>query len=404
MKNLKSSTLVSVLVLCMVTGYILYAKAAYSFGNWVYNLNTPIELVTPVAETNTPSECTENTIQIALLLDTSSSMDGLIEQAKSQLWKIVSQLGSAEHDMGETDLQIALYEYGNSGLSMVDGYIRQVSSFTTDMDLISEKLFALSTNGGEEYCGQVIYKSMNQLDWSNYENGLRMIYIAGNEGFNQGTYPYAKACKTAKDRDIIINTIFCGNINEGINTKWKDGADLTEGNFMNINHNDKTVYIETPYDKEISTLSSELNTTYIPYGENGMEYQMNQSVQDSNAGFYSQSNTADRASFKASKKYKNDKWDLVDAYEKDKSVIKKEKQLPKQFEGKATADIEKEVKEMKEKRSSIQNKIKDLDKKRKDFIKAEKAKTTNSKDDNLENSILKSVKEKAVKKGYKFKE
>ena len=31
-------------------------------------------------------------IQIALLLDTSNSMDGLIDQAKSQLWKIVNEL------------------------------------------------------------------------------------------------------------------------------------------------------------------------------------------------------------------------------------------------------------------------------------------------------------------------
>ena len=30
-------------------------------------------------------------IQIALLLDTSNSMDGLIDQAKSQLWSVVNE-------------------------------------------------------------------------------------------------------------------------------------------------------------------------------------------------------------------------------------------------------------------------------------------------------------------------
>ena len=30
-------------------------------------------------------------VQLALLLDTSNSMDGLIDQAKSQLWKIVNE-------------------------------------------------------------------------------------------------------------------------------------------------------------------------------------------------------------------------------------------------------------------------------------------------------------------------
>ena len=32
-------------------------------------------------------------IQLAVLLDTSGSMSGLIEQAKAQLWKIVNEFG-----------------------------------------------------------------------------------------------------------------------------------------------------------------------------------------------------------------------------------------------------------------------------------------------------------------------
>ena len=35
-------------------------------------------------------------VDIAILLDTSNSMDGLISQARSQLWNIVQQVGSAE--------------------------------------------------------------------------------------------------------------------------------------------------------------------------------------------------------------------------------------------------------------------------------------------------------------------
>ena len=91
-------------------------------------------------------------IRVALLLDTSSSMSGLIEQAKSQLWKIVNELGSLQHTEGEAPrLMISLYEYGNDGLSARQGYIRQLLPFTTDMDLVSEKLFTLTTNGGNEY-------------------------------------------------------------------------------------------------------------------------------------------------------------------------------------------------------------------------------------------------------------
>ena len=59
-----------------------------------------------------------------------------------------------------------LHTYGNNNLSAQAGYIRKVSNFTADLDLISEKLFALKTNGGEEYCGWVIKDALDRLEWS----------------------------------------------------------------------------------------------------------------------------------------------------------------------------------------------------------------------------------------------
>ena len=55
-------------------------------------------------------------VQIALLLDTSNSMDGLIEQAKSQLWSVVNEFIRAKRDGRPPALEVALYEYGNDSL------------------------------------------------------------------------------------------------------------------------------------------------------------------------------------------------------------------------------------------------------------------------------------------------
>ena len=38
------------------------------------------------------------TVQIAILLDTSNSMDGLIAQAKTQLWNVVNEFVRAKKD------------------------------------------------------------------------------------------------------------------------------------------------------------------------------------------------------------------------------------------------------------------------------------------------------------------
>src|SRR5918995_1888448 len=155
-------------------------------------------------------------IQIALLLDTSNSMDGLIEQAKSQLWSVVNEVAAAKSGDGtQPNIKIALYEYGNDGLSSDEGYIRQVSALTDDLDVISEKLFSLSTNGGNEFCGQVIKTALNQLAWSASKADLKMIFIAGNEPFTMGSVSYELACGAAKEKGVVVNTIYCGEFYDG---------------------------------------------------------------------------------------------------------------------------------------------------------------------------------------------
>ncbi|HEX8038834.1 MAG TPA: hypothetical protein VF490_06770, partial [Chryseosolibacter sp.] len=147
------------------------------------------------------------TIMLALLLDTSNSMDGLIDQAKSQLWRIVNEVAAAKCGDGQQpNIKIALYEDGNDGLSPEEGYIRQVSGLTDDLDVISEKLFSLRTNGGSEFCGQVIKTSLNQLAWSASNADLKMIFIAGNEEFTQGNVSYDVACGAAKEKGVVVNT------------------------------------------------------------------------------------------------------------------------------------------------------------------------------------------------------
>ena len=206
----------------------------------------------------------EYKVQIALLLDTSNSMDGLINQAKAQLWDIVNEFTYVRcGNQIRPRLEIALYQYGNNDLSSREGYIQQVLGFSSDLDEISEKLFSLTTNGGEEYCGEVIHTSLRQLDWGKNPDHLRMIFIAGNEPFTQGKLDYRDAVGQAKEKDIVVNTIFCGDYHQGIQTAWQKGAILTGGEYISIDHNQQVVHIATPYDDVIIRLNNRLNKTYI---------------------------------------------------------------------------------------------------------------------------------------------
>ncbi|WP_298532775.1 vWA domain-containing protein [uncultured Algibacter sp.] len=347
--------------------------------------------------TNHP-EFSKQYIKVALLLDTSNSMDGLIDQAKSQLWDIVNELSYAKCGDKKPNLEIALYEYGNDRLNGREGYIRQVLAFSDDLDDISKELFSLTTNGGEEYCGQAIQTSLNQLDWGKNADDLKLIFIAGNEPFTQGKINYKNASANAREKDVTINTIFCGDYNQGISTHWKDGAQLTQGDYMAINQNRTTVHIASPYDDDILLLNKKLNKTYVIYGTKGRQKQAIQAEQDSNASSYSKANAVKRTISKSSHLYKNKTWDLVDAIEMDEVDIEdvEENMLPAELKGKTEAEIKTFVNNKREERHTIQKEIQELNAKRKDYILKQKKENNNG----LENAMTKAIKEQAKKKKY----
>lgn len=339
-------------------------------------------------------------IKVALLLDTSNSMDGLIDQAKAQLWDIVNELSYAKCGTEKPNLKIALYEYGNDNLNSEEGYIRQVLAFSDDLDEISKELFSLTTNGGNEYCGYVINTSLNQLNWGNNEDDLKLIFIAGNEPFTQGKISYQDAAKQAHKKDISVNTIFCGDYNQGISTYWKDGADLSHGDYMAINHNHATTYVATPYDDRILNLNHKLNKTYVAYGYIGQRKMALQAEQDTNARGYSEENAVSRTVSKSSHLYKNSTWDLVDA-EKEKGFkyenLKKD-ELPQELQGKTISEIKAYISKKRAEREAIQKDIQALNEKRRQFIKAQQEEDNNG----LENAMIKAIKTQAKEKQYSW--
>jgi hypothetical protein len=326
-------------------------------------------------------------------------MDGLIDQAKSQLWKIVNELAAAKcTDGARPNIKIALYEYGNDNLPASEGYIRQVNGLTDDLDLISEKLFALSTNGGAEFCGYVIKTSLTQLAWSASKADLKLVFIAGNEPFTQGGVPFREACNLAKEKGVVVNTIFCGSYNEGISTDWKSGADITGGTYMSIEQDRKTVYVPTPYDDKIDAMNDKLNSTYVYYGTGGASKKENQLSQDNNALSYSRENKVERAVSKSSHAYKNSSWDLVDAAKDNEKVVTeaKDDDLPKEMKGMTSEQRKTYIKQKSDERKTIQAEIQSLNKKRLEYIAAHTPKA--EKDAMLDAAMINAIKQQAKAK------
>jgi hypothetical protein len=348
-------------------------------------------------------DAAEPKIQLAILIDTSSSMDGLINQTREQLWKIVNTFATAKKNGKRPRFELALYEYGNDSLSREGNFIRMVSPLTTDLDKVSEQLHKLRTNGGDEFCGAVIAKAVSQLEWSKNKGDLKLIYIAGNEPFGQGPVNYVGAVKSAIENGIVVNTIHAGDQSAGINGKWKEAAMLADGNFLTIDQNKAIAQINAPQDAEIARLGNELNKTYVGYGSDAPEAARRQDAQDKAAMGMSLGSGTARAVTKSSAQYDNSNWDLVDAKKKGADVAKMPAAaLPAPMQAMKPAErvefVEKKAKE----RAAIQERITKLNTERESFVKAEEKKNVGKKEATLDTALLESAKAQGEKADFAF--
>ena len=343
-------------------------------------------------------------IQLAILLDTSSSMNGLLDQTRNQLWQVVNEFSKAERDGVKPTLEVAVYEYGNSRLSSDNGFIRQVSGLTGELDEVSEALFSLTTNGGSEYCGYAIKTAVTDLPWSKSDGDIKAIFIAGNEPFTQGPISYKHAIALAKQKGITINTIHAGNMQQGANSGWKDGALLAGGEYMSIDHNHKIAHINAPQDKNIAILNEKLNKTYVPYGSKGREKAMRQREQDQKSKSISSALLSKRAQAKASAMYDNSKWDLVDALESGKVKIDKmeESELPAELRKMPKSKRKDYVQNMLKERKEIKKQIGKLSQERSKYVAGKKKEANAPSVATMDQAITSAVQKQGGAKKFVF--
>jgi hypothetical protein len=357
----------------------------------------------PAVIAEPPADTVADTVQIALILDTSGSMNGLINQARSHLWKMVDDLGKMTRVVdGKTRgvrIELALFEYGNQALPASSGFIRQVLPFTGDLDQVSEQLHALFTNGGDEYAGQAIQTAVNSLAWSSDPAALRFIFLAGNESFLQGPIAAAVAMEQAAARDIAVQLIHCGGREE----TWSAAAALAKSDLVTIDQNQVAQHVPAPQDDAILRLGSELNGTYLAYGADGQASVARQASADASSARLSPKVALERSQLKAKKGYRNDRWDVVDAVDKDARWLEnaKDDALPAELRGKSLAEKQQIVAAKAASRTAIKAKIARLEAERAAFLAAERARKGTAEANSLETELLKTSRKAAARKGYK---
>ncbi|MBI4656848.1 MAG: VWA domain-containing protein [Elusimicrobia bacterium] len=344
-------------------------------------------------------------VQIAILLDTSGSMDGLINQARTQLWKIVNELVTSEKEGSRPVIEAALYEYGNTKLPAQEGYLRQIMPFTQDLDKIAKEMFGLKTDGGDEYAGWVIKHAVDNLKWSKAADIYKAVFIAGNEPFTQGSVDFRQAIAEAKAKGIFVNTIYCGSRQQGIAEQWKAGAEIAEGDYTNIDQSAPVADILAPQDDEITKLNAELNNTYIAYGAGGKTALKEKKEMDSMTMAAGKGIFAERAAYQAkSAPEASSSWDVVSAVESGQMKINEVKKdnLPEEMQSMKKEELEKHINQKLRERKIIREKIDRLQQARKSYI-AVKEKESAKSPSTLDKAMIDAIRKQASKRGYKFK-
>ncbi|MGI9301659.1 MAG: vWA domain-containing protein [Gammaproteobacteria bacterium] len=341
-------------------------------------------------------------VDVVIALDVSGSMSGLIDSAKQRLWDIVNELGQAEP---RPRLRVAVVSYGNPSYGRETGYVRISRPFTTDLDAVNKTLFSFETNGGDEYVARVLDRSINALDWSQQPDALRIAFVAGNESAAQDPQiSLAMATAGAAQRDIVVNTIYCGGADDPDAAGWRRIANLSQGMYASIDQQAAAVAnIATPMDDRLLELNEELNRTYISYGREGEAYRANQVAQDANAAVMSTPAAASRAVTKGGRLYSNVHWDLVDAVESGKKLDEVETDtLPKEMQGMSHAERERYVSAHARKRREIKAEIAALGRSRDDYIARKRNQTADDDSQGLDEVIQSGLRSVAERKGFSF--
>ncbi len=374
---------------------LLITPAAVACDDATPQVATPSAQVPPVKEVRP-------IVELAICLDISGSMDGLIDSAKARLWSIVNDLATAKP---VPELRVALLTFGCDAYDPMTGWVVVDSGLTEDLDLISQKLFALRTNGGTELVGRVVSSATKSLEWSTDPNSLRIIIVAGNEGADQDTLvTYQDASRASIEKGILVNSIYCGNPADPIAAAWGDVAKLADGQFFCIDQSMGAAVAATPFDAELGILSTRINTTYLPLGSDGRARLANQSLQDENAAGLGGGVAAQRCMSKGSEIYDNRAWDLVDGCSAGEMKLEdlKDAELPEEFRGKTLEQKKALVAAKQAERSTIQAEIQQIQVKREAFLNEAAMKRAATEGVALDDALKQAIRCQAEKKGMQF--
>ena len=340
-------------------------------------------------------------VDVVFVLDSTSSMTGLIEGAKEKIWSIANGIIAAKPTPA---VRIGLVSYRDRG----DEYITRRFDLTEDIDTVFKNLQSLQAQGGgdmPESVNQALHEAVGKMSWSTDKQATKIIFLVGDcppHMDYKDDVKYPVTCQAAAKANIIINTVQCGNYAE-TTPVWQEIAKLAEGSYVALAQTGGMAAMTTPHDAEIAKLSAAIGETSIAYGSATQQH----SVRSKNEAAAKAAPTvaASRASFNSStggKAIQGRGELLADMTDGAVDVKKlKEDELPAEM--REMTDVEKTayIEKQKAKRDALNKQLTEWVRKRTDFIEQERTRLAkegkgDSFDLKVEETVREQIKRNAV--------
>jgi len=330
-------------------------------------------------------------------------MSGLIGTAKEKIWDIVSELAQS-NDVESLKLGMIFYR------DKRDAFVTKKIQLTTDLDEVYDKLLQIEADGGgdtPESVNQALHEAVSDIQWSDQQKTYKTIFVVGDcppHMDYQDDVKYTLSCKEAARKGITINTIKLGKSCTEAIVHFRKMASCTNGEYLHLDQHASDVVIATPYDDEIYEVSKSIDQSRVYYGTKA-EQSVNYLKKEKSLEVYEKSSktaNSSRASYKMSKAGKKSygNKELITDYIEDKVEIEEiaEEELPIDFKGKSKQEIKVELEKLKKERKENEQKLRELSKKRKNYIKEQKKKLSKTEKKSFSEKVVEVLKKQSKEK------
>ncbi len=342
-------------------------------------------------------------IEVCFVLDTTGSMSGLIEGAKQKVWSIANELISASP---RPELRLGLIGYRDRG----DEYVTRAFDLTNDIDAIYGHLQSFRADGGgdtPESVNEALDEAVRTLSWSADKKVLKIIFLVGDapphmDYANGPKYPVI--CQEAMKKDLIVNTVQCGNIAETAPI-WKEIAQRSEGSYAAIAQSGNMAAITTPLDGELAELNRKLGRTLVAYGAEPARRALTAKQTASEAA--PASVAADRLTFNAGAGVAvQGEGELLDSLNNGKLKLESlnKDQLPAELQKLDAPQLKAELDRKQKERAALQAQIQKLSQQREDYLAAErKRQAALGKGDAFDQKVTETIRAEAARKNIEYR-